>query len=132
MCLIIEGFKTKKEALSFKPKIAKKNIQVWKIVDRTDNPNIYISEYKSFIYEKGMHYYQINKKGSPKFGKSAREYIWANNWDLNIHEGLHSFKEKPSPYKIYSDVISIKCTIPKGSEYYESENCIVSDQLIIL
>ncbi len=128
MCLFIGGFKTKKEAIRFKPKTAERNITVQKIVYKTENPNIYKSLYYWFTYERGMHYYQVQMKGDPKFSKSVLRSC--NYWILAINKGLHSYNTKLKPYNDDGS-ISIECIIPKGSKYYKNGYEIVSDQLII-
>lgn len=86
----------------------------------------YVTPYRQYPMELGMHYYQTNQKFtfSCNRGKIGR---------LDINRGLHShvsFKIAEENRQ-FSEVI-VKCIIPKGSQYFKNETDIVSDNLILL
>ena len=126
MCLQIgKEFKTKKEALEFikNPKIAEKDIRVYKVLNETN-----LGVYYAFKYEKGFHYYQVGKK----FSYLIRQSFYTNKWRITFHIGLHSCKSYNAAelHVTRRDKI-VTMYIPKGSKYYEGiYNELISDQLV--
>lgn len=121
MCLTINrNFRTVAEAKAFKPKVAKRNIKVFKVF-RIAGEQLY-SPYKNFHYHRGFHYFQ---NGKP-FTKNVYRVV-RHDCRLQIFEGFHSYRAKPEG-RWYS---VIECIVPKGSFYYMNRKEIVSSQLII-
>lgn len=110
-------------------KIAEKDIFVWKRFHLTNynlsekNRELGINELKSPYRNEN---YQLGLTYKAKFDKYHR-------YSYVVNKGIHayiSFKAANSR-KNYSEVI-IKCTIPKGSQYYlGNREDIVSNQLIL-
>lgn len=119
MCLQIQkSFRTKKEAKEFmlKPLIAKKDIEVFKVLNK-DNTSIY----KDFQYTKGFEYTN---------DKFTIDYIRFLD-RLNIHSGIHSCKTKSATQIHKQDHHKVvKMIVPKGAEYFENDDEIVSNRLI--
>lgn len=105
-----------------KPKKAKKDIIVYKILDENC-----ISPYRGFAYNLGVKY-DTNMK-------SYKEMFISG---LYIYVGFHAFTSKRALLKSYLkkefiSAVAFKCIIPKGSSYYIS-SCkkeIVSESIII-
>ena len=105
-----------------KPKKAKRNIIVYKILDKTR-----VSPYRGFVYNLGV-----------KYDTDMDFFINPFGGGLYIDVGFHAFTSKRALLKsaLKKDFIpgvAFKCIIPKGSSYYIS-SCkkeIVSDSIII-
>lgn len=130
MCLVINGFKTRQEAIDYKKKffVAKKDILVYKILRSTN-----YAPYKNFEYEKGFHYYQVGKPFSFDIG------YWGDKWQIAIGKGLHAYTsltaaQCPKIMFFNSTIKIVEMIVPKGSKYFISSNEkeIVSDNLIWL
>jgi len=124
MCLYVKTtFKTRQEARDFQPLVAKKNIEVWKILMNEGK-----SPYRHFKWEPGFHYYQDNGK-LPKNINGC--------WNIQIHAGLHAFVDEVTARKrrremfYYHNKHIVKMTIPKGAKYFLGTNGdIVSTEMI--
>lgn len=128
MCLVIKNIKTRELARIYtkNPKIAKKDVNVFKVLDENNN-----SAYQYFKYEKGTHYYQTGRPFSFEIYK--QESVFNYGWRININRGLHSFTLKKAAKEIlYPNDKIVKMVIPRGSKYYISSDGteIVSDNLI--
>ena len=97
-------------------KIAKRDISCYKVVYSSDNinDNIYETFYQGTAVELGKTYNsEIHRKNSCYDQKVDQ-----------IEQGLHSFKLLSKAKKfineqgVEEDCVVIKCSIPKGSEYY--------------
>lgn len=126
MCFIIR-VKSEKDFKKVRiPKVAKKDITVYKVLQL----NGYSPYRSNFKYEKGYHYYQTDKEPAFTFFESSFPLR------LEINRGLHSCKTKHAAEKIrwfYPEGRKIvKMIIPKGAKYYENEEHYVSDQLIYI
>jgi len=120
MCLDVKKiFSNRREAQEFskKPFIARKEIEVYKILQKSGG----LSLYKCFKYEKGWQYFSKFSFNILKLG--------AKDWNLSVSEGLHFFTNEerakrsirnggahPSFYKI------VKMYIPKGAKYFRGDN----------
>jgi hypothetical protein len=126
MCLrIYEDFRTRRKAREFmdSPKIATKDILVWKVIESNG-----VSPYRYFKYEKGYHYYQTGKK---PFGFKLQQGFC--RWFIEINMGLHSCKSINRAKEVQglsSTRKVVKMYIPKGAKYFENEREYVSDQLV--
>lgn len=104
------------------PLIATEDIVCYKVLKQYKNcrKKIYETPYQDFKVKLGAHYYQEGKKFQIK--KISASYY--SGPALEIEEGLHSWqnlsKAKESVgYSSYFYIkVIVKCTIPKGSEYY--------------
>ena len=118
--------KPKKEAREFtkNPKIAAKDITVYKVINRDGTPPYF----PSFKYEKGFHYYQT---GNKPFTFEIIKESFSKNYEVNINEGLHCFKTRERANNIvYGGRRLVKMIIPKGAKYFEKDDVYVSDQLV--
>ena len=101
-----------------KPKKAKKDIIVYKILDKDC-----VSPYRGFKYNLGVKYDTDMESFNTPFDNG-----------LYIDVGFHAFTSKRALLKSsLKSRIAFKCIIPKGSSYYIS-SCkkeIVSDSIII-
>jgi len=127
MCLTAT-FKTRDAARKAKKNslIAKEDINVFKILTRGN-----FAPFKSFLYEKGMHYYQ---EGKP-FGIGKIEKPWYSSmWRFDVEQGLHSYTSKSKAEEhlsFYINIKIVKMIIPKGALYYIGINGdVVSSELI--
>jgi len=115
MCLV-----TKQEK-----RVATKDLTVYKIVFQTEKKNVF----------KAIHYgfsYKLNKSYKTSMGKCYSQ------GHIIINEGFHAYTKRfPTYYTInpLKDGVRYiaKCTIPKGSSYYENRYSheIVSDRIIL-
>lgn len=115
MCFV----KKRKSSL---PKIAAKDILVYKVMSKTFRSKKWKSYYQYFLYEPGKCYYEN------AFVKNVSKYS-----DI-IHIGLHSYESKEKAYRAgFSYNYIVPCIIPEGAKYlYNSDNeTYVSDYLII-
>lgn len=126
MCLSLKPQPTRAAVRAIKPKIAKRNIVVYKELKRRFLSNDYgsilrwVSPYQNFVYVADTTY----KIPHLKKHISKNKWAWAGrNWDCSIHQGFHAYRT-PSHNRI-------RMIIPKGAEYYISEygREIVSNQL---
>lgn len=125
MCLTILNIKTRKEAgeLAKNPKVAKKDIIVYKVL-RRDNT----SPYKDFLYQKGREYYRYGKIFKIKITKD----YWGELWRIKIEDGLHSYTSfKVAGGSKWGNQKVVKMIIPKGALYFENtdKTKIVSSKL---
>lgn len=113
--------------------IAEKDIICYKEVIRTKDKNIYLSRFRKFKYEIGMHYYQTGTKFIYEV-----EMFYGR---LNISRGIHSWVKNPISKKFKSQLKKfhidnytiLKCIIPKGSIYFKGIfGDYVSDNLIVV
>lgn len=132
MCLNSKKrFKTSKEAGEYKGEIAKKDIVVYKVLDRATETCGQAPYQSDFYYEKGMHYTESELKIVVQKG--------LNDYCLQIHQGLHAFVSKNNHgineymamHKKHCGSKAIEMIIPKGSIYYlGTNNDIVTNNLI--
>lgn len=131
MCLIITGFESRKKAREFykTPLIAKKDILVYKILQKYNNH----SPYYYMKYEKGFLYYQDGKR---QFSSYIMPLVFS--WNLEINQGLHSYKNKKVAedclFSVFTDPSYkiVEMIVPKGSKYFENDGEIVSNQLLYI
>lgn len=107
------------------PKIAKEDIIVYKIYQLSKNGR-YMSIHQESYHDKGTQF-------------KVRLGITFNYWDFEVHEGYHSFIDKPSQEDLYYGYCIVRCIIPKGAKYFKGginstyiTNGYVSDSLIIV
>lgn len=114
MCLIIDKTKHKKLFGFYLPKIAKKDISVYKVLYYSDNS----------IYTPHQHCHIKFHKNKAILGSILIPY------NGKVSKGIHAFREE---IPLYSRSYKIhKAIIPKGSLYYIGvNNDIVSTKLII-
>lgn len=121
------------------PKYATKDIICYKVL-RKNNQNEYFSPCAHFIYE-------LNKRVSSIFSFTLststcfppqKEYtVLKSLTNFNcVTQGLHSFNCLPAAIRFRDCFVEggivMKCTIPKGSWYYEGiQDELVSDNIII-
>jgi len=118
--------------------IANKDIIVYKVIDKIEN-NIVISFSEYFKYSWNKLYIAIL---TPKIKELGSFVYWDNTVEqwirnskltifLTVDEGFHSMKTLDRmPYT--RGHLVVKCTIPKGSEYYKDQTgLIVSNQIVI-
>ena len=93
-----------------KPKIAKRNITVYKVVDKEDNE--LTTPWYFLVVEIGEEY-------------SSKLIIQSDSFNPIITEGLHSFADLEEATADAEDdaLVLIKCIIPKGSIYYKGIDC---------
>lgn len=119
MCLIL------KDTTKY---IANTNIIVYKVVAITDNKMHAIWHLFRYKYNK---LYKLSKR--------LRIYKLFSN-DLYIMEGFYSFNNLQDAETLNLKYINcnryvtkvVKCILPKGTEYYTSNNVIVSNQIKII
>ena len=131
MCLRLNPYETPETAT----KIAGEDITCYKILKGFNSSNeVFISLYQDFKYVIGEKYQQKNLGFSLNPGE--REY----GLDVyEVHEAFHSFKyEETALFELdgysrqrYSKIVAVKCTIPKGSKYVETNSFYASDAIII-
>lgn len=122
MCFT-KRFKTRKEARNFKnnPKIAKKDIPVYKVIHKTG-----FSAIKGFDYCKGFHYTELNP-----FKGRIKRHDFLFHWLLDIETGFHSCKSIQEAKKWgLNNKKLVTFYIPKGAKYYENDTEYVSDQIV--
>ncbi len=107
------------------PKIAKKDIKVYKILHSYKGK--FLTPYRGYRMEEGYHYMQTGKK----FGIKRNRY-----YGFFIGMGLHAFttlKEAQMKYSyLFEYAIIVEMIVPKGSEYFinPTDKEICSDNLI--
>ena len=107
-----------------KPKVAKKDIVCYKIVNY-DGPLSVRSNVADFKYIFGKRYY-LNKK------------LKINTYNI-IEEGYHSYRKKSTALRYMKAILNlsshyiVECVIPEGSTYYINRysGVNVSDSLIV-
>ncbi len=137
MCLTLKrNYTTYRGAkrASERPKIAKKDIVVYKIlknrrVGLSGRP-AWATVYQNFKFSKGYHYYQEVYKSEGEFGISFKQDSLGVR--VRIDEGLHAWTTKSTASRnCFGDVKIFEMIIPKGSKYYLGRNGdIVSNNLI--
>jgi hypothetical protein len=122
MCLITKKkFRSRVEALAYKPTIAKKDIKVYKVLWKHSHG----SSYRGFKYEKGNEYYQTGKPFTKTYSRFSKKLI--------ISRGLHAWITKEDAIRRHNRSLHVivEMVIPKGSMYYLGDNDdIVSNRLI--
>lgn len=115
--------------------VALKDITCYKVIIKNNDPNMITSLHKKFNY-KLKHIYKtklknINTKLDPN---QPERYL------TTIHRGFHSYSNKHKAILEYKwekgwgwSIEIVKCTIPKGSEFYYNSHDkeYVSNQIII-
>ena len=130
MCLRIDDqFITRKKAKEFleTPLIAKKNITVYKVLERCTH------EGKGIIYSyssphRGASYYPGELKSVEKFSADILQVTW--QWRIKINKGLHSYSAAAAEAYWTRNcsitggrgLILIQCTIPKGTPYFKNKD----------
>ena len=132
MCLRLNPFETPETAT----KIASEDITCYKILKGFNGSNeVFISLYQDFKYVIGEKYQNTGLGFHFRLGSS--DY---NTPDIyEVHEAFHSFKyEETALFELdgysrqrYSKIVAVKCTIPKGSKYVETDAFYASDAIII-
>jgi hypothetical protein len=129
MCLRIDKeFETRRAAKDFTltPLVAEKNIYVYKCLLTECKDEFWYSPYRGAPYSPGFSHH-VNKF-SFKFLKWTR-------WQVQVRHGIHAFlkkedaKEFVSQNKLSVVYAIVKCSIPKGTQYFKNKNQIVSLQL---
>lgn len=98
-----------------KPKIADQDILCYKVVERTKDFDVFISEIKKFRYKIGktykQHFWNLVVK---KKGYNYLEPI------TTIHGGMfHAYRQiQPIPAICSEYAACLECVIPKGTKYY--------------
>ena len=131
MCLRLNPFETPETAT----KIASEDITCYKILKGFNGSNeVFISLYQDFKYVIGEKYQ--NKGLGFSLNPGERQY----GLDVyEVHEAFHSYKdEEIALFELeghskqrYSKIVAVKCTIPKGSKYVETNSFYASDAIII-
>lgn len=100
-----------------KPKEAKKDIIVYKILNKTC-----VSPIRDFVYNLGV-----------KYNTDMKFYGGQYTDGLFVEAGFHAFTNKRALLRSSLPGVAFKCIIPKGSSYYISayKKEIVSDSIII-
>ena len=136
-----------------KVKIAKRDIIVWKIMVEESDKVLY-SPYQGFRYVKGRKYKaKITETKDYQwrcFDDTDEDWLLEHypNWtdrakiDSNydgklmcFQKGFHSAlnKKRLTHINECNDYTTVKCIIPKGSEYYkDTTGCIVSNQIKVI
>lgn len=132
MCLRLNPFETPETAT----KIASEDITCYKILKGFNGSNeVFISLYQDFKYVIGEKYQNTGIGFHFRLGSS--DY---NTPDIyEVYEAFHSFKyEETALFELdgysrqrYSKIVAVKCTIPKGSKYVETDAFYASDAIII-
>lgn len=132
MCLRLNPFETPETAT----KIASEDITCYKILKGFNGSNeVFISLYQDFKYAIGEKYQNTGLGFHFRLGSS--DY---NTPDIyEVYEAFHSFKyEETALFELdgysrqrYSKIVAVKCTIPKGSKYVETDAFYASDAIII-
>lgn len=129
MCLIIKT-KDPKDSIDNYIKIAKKDITVYKrLAYKSYNNNIYMTPHRCYPINKNGDILTVNKFGTKR--THLRE--------IEVHQGIHSYTnlKRAKSLLFHSDEVIVKCIIPEGTPYIESNemfgkrNEIVSLILII-
>lgn len=104
------------------PAVAAKDITCYKVI-RKDMSSLYFNEFKW------------------EFGKKYISWIepFKSPFDNEIHQAFHSFESleglKDAYYMVTEPCLAVKCTIPKGSEFYRGKHDYIegyaSNQLIM-
>lgn len=128
MCLRInKNFINREEATEYKnsPKVANKNIVVYKILRKIHNRHTnrisYVSPHRGEPYVPGR-----NKKVK-SFSFIIKNAFISNKkpYVIMINRGLHAFTtiEEAKNNQVYEVDIIVKCVIPKGTPYFkDTEN----------
>jgi hypothetical protein len=129
MCLSIY---VRSKAELMQPKIATKDIKVYKVLQLLKVSGGYISPYRNMAYEPGTHYYQHDKKKKQPFLLITSLYFLKK---YRIETGLHAFINKKAAkteldYQFNKSPIIIEMIVPKGAKYYRNKTEIVSTDLI--
>ena len=132
MCLRLNPFETPETAT----KIAGEDIICYKILKGFNCGNeVFISLYQDFKYVIGEKYQ--NKSLGFHFSLGSFDYNTPVIYE--VHEAFHSFKcEETALFELdeyskqhYGRIVAVKCTIPKGSKYVETDAFYASDAIII-
>lgn len=136
MCLTVnETFKTRTEAKKARPKVATRNITVFKRMDLVEDlsakTRLVDSHYLSSPYRHSR--YSPNTLSNVKgFGREVCNYKYGRH-SLSIERGLHAYSTAPEAIRL-SDIgeVVIKCIIPKGAEYFTGmDSDMVSNMLYV-
>lgn len=108
MCLVLRSSAKRPP----KPRIAKKDIEVLKVVEKRDEQ--FYSPFKGFRWQRGYHYYQEGQAFS--FSKDL-----GGTW--HIFQGLHAClttkKAVTLSFSFWcSKTCIVKMIVPKGAKYY--------------
>lgn len=133
MCFKVkEEFKTRQQAREYQPKVATKNIRVWKwleheyrtpdkwMLEQVSNTTRLISPYMYMEYKHGETY-------TSKLGKKIERWSSYSPWKIEINRGLHAYTYNREPlfgYHVY------EMYVPKGSLYYTDGKEIVATALV--
>lgn len=145
MCFVVKNEKPE-------PKIADKDIICYKQVKLLYNKhdgnwlryawNKYFRFKSTFTSEYSYCKYKL-KIQQPNVNLILRMYTYPEGWIkvnnsniikttnmYEIHEGYHSYKSISSLRK-HKLLVTVVCTIPKGTTYYENESYYVSETIIL-
>ena len=114
-----------------KQRTAKEDVIVYKLLIKTDDPNVMMSPINPFEY--AFHHKYENPP--MKIIKNVED----GNTEYRIYEGFHSFSTFDGAqtayihYTMHQFVITriVECIIPKDSHYYRNGDYCVSDSIII-
>lgn len=128
MCFKLDNvFRTRELAREFSrnPKIAHRNIRVFKALDSLDDDDTLHSPYWSQQYKPGKTYET----------KMSFSYFHCHTWNLSVERGLHSFVSRKafdeSYVKFAMGVKLYEMYIPKGAKYFiNKKGEIVSSALV--
>lgn len=113
MCLTLGKFPSIQAIKNKKPKIAKEDIVVYKLLNKVGK------EYSSFF--RYMPYKQNTLYTVPRFVKDSCMCYASDNFYGYIEDGLHAYT-KMHNFIAYRGKVCIKMTIPKGTKYYISDD----------
>ena len=130
MCLIVSSFWHGRYP---KPKIAKRNIHVWKGLMNFDNkPYLTPCRHAKILFLKGVAVQTADLQCKTRPYETGLYYV--------VTEGIHAALTKRKVRAIFNEFVPLKyqsfhhAIIPKGSKYYMGgifEQDIVSDQLLV-
>jgi len=123
MCFKVkENFKTRQQAREYQPKVATKNIRVWKFLEHVyDNGALKLFSPYYFME------YKQRKTFTSKLVKSIDRWSSFSPWEIKINRGLHAYtynRESTFGYFVY------EMYVPKGALYYTDGKEIVATALV--
>lgn len=114
MCLIIKT-KDPKDNIDNYIKIAKEDIIVYKRLSyKSYDNNIYRTPHKCYPINKDGDILTVNKFGT------KRTYLK----EIEVHQGIHSYTnlKRAKISSFYPEEVIVKCIIPEGTPYIESND----------
>jgi hypothetical protein len=132
---------------STKPKTAKCDIKVWKVLERktVDGKDIYRSPFMGMEYQVGKGYKLESDLKSTQWRKAAYNVLPSHIPVRKVSEGFHAYTDKAraeftangmnmSPYRDEGYNVVVECIIPEGAKYFrdDMENTTVSSELKVV